>query len=132
MLKPYIVELRLYVNDRLCHISIPKLDLLSDEEVATHENFIKEGKGFDSLWEFLSGRCCDQYLSTSIFTKKRKIKFYQINETFKENEPIKWEYKYAVRPYNRLKTKDFQIISADKVIQYCAERGLVATDLFRE
>ena len=131
MLKPYVVELRLYVNDRLCHISAPKLDLLSDEEVTTHANFIREGKDFNSLWEFLNYKCCDQYLSTSFFTRKRKIKFYQINEIFKENEPIKWEYKYAIRPYTRLKTKDFQIISADKVIQYCAERGLVATDLFR-
>lgn len=132
MLKPYVVELRLYVNDRLCHISNPKLDLLSDEEVATHNEFIKEGKDFDSLWEFLSNKCCDQYLSTSILTKKRKIKFYQNNETFKENDVVKWEYKYAIRPYKHLKTRDFQIISADKVIQYCAERGLVATDLFKE
>lgn len=131
MLKPYIVELKLYVNDRLCHISNPKLDLLSNEEVTTHENFIKEGKDFDSLWEFLSNKCCDQYLSTSIFTKKRKIKFYQNDKMFKENDVVKWEYKYDIRPYKHLKTRDFQIISADKVIQYCAERGLVATDLFR-
>ena len=54
------------------------------------------------------------------------------NETFKENDVVKWEYKYAIRPYKHLKTRDFQIISADKVIQYCAERGLVATDLFKE
>ena len=131
MLKPYVVDLRLYVNGRLCHSSNVKLDLLSDEEVRTYEDFIKEGKDFDSLWEFLSNKCCDQYLSTSILGKKRKIKFYYVNETIKEKDVVKWEYKYCIRSYNHLKTKDFQLISADKVIQYCAERGLVATDLFR-
>ena len=131
MLTPYVLDLRLYVNGRVCYISPIKLDLLSEEEITNHKDFVRKGTTFESLWEFLNNRYCDCHLSTSILTKKRKIQFHNIGETIRENDAVKWEYKYSIRPYTRLKTKDFSIISADKVIQYCAERGLVATDLIK-
>lgn len=123
MLNAYIVKFKLIVNDRLRYVSPVKIELLTNEEVKQKEMTKQGGDTFDSLWEFLQHRYyCATNLWKSSITKKRKIEF-QVGESVKENMSVKWEYGISIQPYNNISANILLTLSADKVIQYCAERG---------
>jgi hypothetical protein len=122
-LNAYNLKQTLIVNDRVAYVSGSYTCLFTDEEV-TEKKKLKEGFNFDELWDFLyaSGYYCGQTLwKKTLFSRKRWISFAYIS--VKENSPCKWRFEIEVTPCKDFRMSDLKNLPADKVIQYCVERG---------